>query len=68
MNKILSSSFGVLAIAVVLTACSEDERQKTKSHSPFDPQLQALEKAKQVDKLIQDADAKRRKEMEDRGL
>jgi ABC-type uncharacterized transport system auxiliary subunit len=68
MNKTLLSLFCVLSITVFLAACSGDEQPKTKSSSPFDAQTQALEKAKQVDKLIQETDAKRRKEMEERGL
>lgn len=65
MNKTLCR---VLPVAVFLAACSGEEQPKAKSNSPFDTQIQSVEKAKQVDKLIQETDAKRRKEMEERGL
>jgi hypothetical protein len=62
-----------------LPACSGDEQENAKTQSPFGLQLEAqkkaqlealeaLEKAKQVEKLIRDADEKRRRQMEEQGL
>jgi hypothetical protein len=68
MNKTLLAVICIVPIMVLLPACSGDEQAQAKRKTPYDAQLKALEKAKQVDKLIQDADAKRRKEMEEQGI
>jgi hypothetical protein len=68
MHQSLRALLCILTITIFLPACSGDDQEKAKVDSPLDPQLEALEKAKQVDKLIQDADEKRRKQMEEQGL
>jgi len=57
----------VLATLIALTlGCSGQDDQKPKG-TVFDPQIQAVKKAKSVDKTIDDAAAKQRQAIEEQG-
>ncbi len=63
------SVFAILLFAVFtfsITACSKSEEGEDKEHFASSQQ-RALEKAKGVEDVLQDAEEKRRKEMEQSG-
>lgn len=66
MNRVFLLNF-ILAVTLSLSACSKDEQPQTKRESPFAEQQKALEKAREVNKLIQDADEKQRQQIEEQG-
>ncbi len=60
----------IIAITVLtglLLGCAGDKDGEEQGAIPA-PQLQALEKAKGMEKMLQEADEERRKEMEERGI
>ncbi len=64
MNKTTYIVFALLA--GLLLGCSSDDKDPPGAIPEH--QLQALEKAKNTEKLLQDAEEERRKEMEERGI
>ena len=56
----------VLVLMGLAVGCSGNDDQKPKE-TVFDPQIQAIKKAKAVDKTIEDAAAKQRQEIDEQG-
>ncbi len=62
MGKTINTALACAALAALLAACSSD-----KEAEPL-PQVQAIEKAKGTEKMLQDAEEARRKQMEEQGI
>lgn len=58
----------IALLAMLLAACNSGEKPAEQPKSPLDPQLQALHKAEQAQKLIQESEAKRREKIDGQGL
>lgn len=69
MRKSLLAMACILPAAILLSACSKSEQEQKQAEraSPFETQQQALEKARQVEQLIQDTEEKHRQEIERQG-
>jgi hypothetical protein len=52
----------------LLAACSSGDKEADQQGAIPEPQLQALDKARGTEKLLQDAEEKRRKQMEEQDI
>lgn len=59
--------FVCAVIGIVLGCSGNDGKEDKAKGTVFDPQIQAVGKAKQVDKQIEDSAEKQRKEIDDQG-
>ena len=59
----LSKLFNLILLATVLVACSSSQDSENSEHFLSDQQ-RAMEKAKNVENVLQEADKKRREELE----
>ena len=64
LTKILAIS----VLACLLQACSSGDKNAEQNGAIPAGQLQALDKAKGTQKMMQDAEEKRRKQMEEQGI
>jgi hypothetical protein len=64
----LTKTMAIALLATLLQGCSSGDKDAEKSGAIPVGQLQALDKAKGTQQLMQEAEEKRRKEMEAQGI
>ncbi len=62
------SSIAIAILASLLLGCGSDDKDGEEQGAIPEFQLKALEKAKGTEKMLQDAEEKRMKEMEEQGI
>jgi hypothetical protein len=64
----LTKTIAITVLATLLQGCSSGDKDAEQSGAIPAGQLQALEKAKGTQQLMQEAEEKRRREMEEQGI
>ena len=64
----ITSTITMAVLAVLLSGCGSGDKNGEPQGAIPEPQLKALEKAKGTEKMMQDAEEQRRKQMEEQGL